>query len=335
MRTPPLSVAPMMDRTDRHFRYLVRRISTQTLLYTEMVTAQAILRAHNVTQLLGYHPCEHPLALQMGGDDPKDLAICARWAEELGYDEINLNCGCPSDRVQKGRFGAALMAVPDRVAECVAAIKAVVRVPVTVKHRIGIDDQDAYEDMLRFVDVVSAAGTERFTVHARKAWLQGLSPKENRTIPPLRYEDVYRLKRERPGLAIEVNGGILNIESAQTHLKKVDAVMIGRAAYNDPLILQNADAQIFGTQPQLASMTGPEEVAEAMIPYLHDLSRSGQNRPFSVLRHMLGLFGGQPGARAYRRILSAEGPRTYDGVGVLKKALAAQREAKSAYTKAS
>lgn len=312
----------MMDRTDRHFRYFLRLISRRALLYTEMITTQAIERGRD-PRLLAYDPSEHPVALQLGGDDPAALARSARLAEELGYDEVNLNCGCPSDRVQKGRFGAALMLHPEAVAEAVAAMKAVVRIPVTVKHRIGVDEQDAYEDMLGFVDRVAEAGADRFTVHARKAWLQGLSPKENRTIPPLRHAEVARLAAERPGLVIEINGGIQTMDEVAEHLRSVDAVMIGRAVYDDPFSFWTADGRFFGEaprgEPTLEDRIG---VLEQMIPYLERIAAQGE-RPYSALRHVLGAFGGIRGGRAYRRVLSTEGPRADDGAAVLRRALAA------------
>ena len=321
---PPLSVAPMMDRTDRHFRYLIRQVTRSTLLYTEMITVDALLR-RDPSKALEHDPAEHPVALQLGGDDPARLAEGARLAEAWGFDEVNLNCGCPSPRVQTGRFGAVLMADPNRVAEAVSAMKAAVRVPVTVKHRIGIDDLDRYEDMLRFVDVVASSGADRFTVHARKAWLHGLSPKENRTVPPLRPEAVYRLKRERPELAIELNGGVQNLDAVQTHLARVDAVMIGRATYDDPLMLAEADARFFGHPP--GPPARPENVVSAMIPYVERVARQGE-RPHAVMRHMLGLFSGERGARAFRRVLSREGPGSVDGRSVLEGALKALAEAR-------
>lgn len=321
-RAPPLSVAPMMDRTDRHFRYLIRRITHRTLLYTEMVTTQAILRG-SVERHLAFHEDEHPIALQLGGDDPRALVACARIAEDMGYDEVNLNCGCPSDRVQSGRFGAVLMAYPEVVAEAVTALRAAIKVPVTVKHRIGIDDRDSYEDMLHFVDTVAAAGPDRFTVHARKAWLKGLSPKENRSIPPLRYDEVHRLKRERPQLAIEINGGIMDLEQARLHLVGVDAVMIGRAAYDDPLLFADADAAFFGGARRPISR---EHVVHEMIPYIERMEETG-TKPHAVLRHMMGLFAGRRGGRAWRRVLSSEGPRAVQGAPVLLRALASMKAA--------
>ena len=233
-----------MDRTDRHFRFIMRQMTKKTLLYTEMVTTGAVIHGER-ERIIGYNAIEKPLVLQVGGDDPKALTECARIAEGAGYDEININVGCPSDRVQNGNFGACLMSQPELVAEGVAEMRKAVKIPVTVKHRIGIDDFDSYEFMLKFVDTVSQSGADRFSVHARKAFLQGLSPKENRTVPPLRYEDVYRLKRERPDLWIEINGGIRTLEATQEHLHHVDGVMIGRAAYEDPYIFARADRDIF------------------------------------------------------------------------------------------
>jgi tRNA-dihydrouridine synthase A len=295
----PLSVAPMMDRTDRHFRYFMRQITRRTLLYTEMVTSAAILHGDR-DRLLGFSAAEKPLALQVGGDDPKALAICAQIAEDMGYDEINLNVGCPSDRVQSGHFGACLMAQPMRVADCVAAMGQAVRIPVTVKHRIGIDDQDRYEDMAHFVQTVAAAGCERFTVHARKAWLKGLSPKENRDIPPLRYDDVYRLKQEFPHLVIEINGGIQTLAQAQAHLAQVDAVMIGRMAYDNPYVFATADQAVYSEEGTWRSR---REVAEAMIPYTARWVEQGF-KPHKITRHLLQLFTGQPGSRLWKRYLT-------------------------------
>ncbi|MDJ0969872.1 MAG: tRNA dihydrouridine(20/20a) synthase DusA, partial [Kiloniellales bacterium] len=235
----------MMDWTDRHCRYLLRLISRRTLLYTEMVPTGAVLHGDRA-RFLGFDPAERPLALQLGGAEPEDLAACARLAEAEGYDEVNLNVGCPSDRVQHARFGACLMAEPALVARCIAAMQDAVGIPVTVKSRIGIDDQDDYVDLLRFVDSVASVGCRSFTVHARKAWLEGLSPKQNREIPPLNYERVYRLKAERPDLEIVINGGIRSLDEAEAHLARVDGVMIGRAAYQDPYLLAEADRRLFG-----------------------------------------------------------------------------------------
>ena len=318
--TPPLSVAPMMDRTDRHFRWMLRQVTRHTLLYTEMVVAQALV--HGPWQrLLAYDPVEHPIALQLGGDDPKLLARCARMAVDHGYDEINLNVGCPSDRVQSGAFGAVLMKRPALVAEIVAEVRAAVPVPVTVKHRIGVDELDSYPHMLAFVDTVSASGADRFTVHARKAWLTGLSPKDNRTVPPLRYEDVHRLKRERPHLPVEINGGIMDLDQALVQLHHVDAVMIGRAAYDDPWSLRQADARLFCGEP--AGLAGSrQELVERMEGYARSQLAQGQ-RLGSIARHLAGLFTGRPGARAFRRHLSTFAFREGAPASVLADALAA------------
>ncbi len=299
--TPPLSVAPMMQRTDRHLRTFLRHLSKRTLLYTEMVTTGALLHGDRRRHLT-FDPFEKPVALQLGGDDPAALAECARIAVDYGYDEVNINVGCPSDRVQRGRFGACLMAHPEVVAEGVAAMRAAVDVPITVKHRIGIDDLDRYEHMLRFVDVVSAAGADRFSVHARKAWLQGLSPKENREIPPLRYADVYRLKRERPHLPIEINGGIRTLDATLEHLEYVDGVMIGRAAYETPMIFADADRRVFG---EAVEPTDVFAALDAMVPYAARHIEAGNGgRLHHVTRHLLTVFQGIPGAKRWRRALA-------------------------------
>lgn len=313
----PLSVAPMMDRTDRHFRYFMRQITKRTLLYTEMVTSAAILHGDR-DHLLGFSLDEKPLVLQVGGDTPADLATCARIAEDMGYDEINLNVGCPSDRVQNGNFGACLMAQPQRVADCVAAMMAATTMPVTVKHRIGIDECDRYEDMVQFVETVSQAGCQRFTVHARKAWLQGLSPKENRTVPPLRYEDVHRLKRDFSHLFIEINGGICTLDQTQKHLQAVDAVMIGRAAYDNPYLFAAADRDIFGDRTLPPTR---HEVVDAMLPYIDQWVRRGLKLN-KMTRHMLQLFTGQPGSRAWKRYLTEESCKPGAGVTIVQTALA-------------
>lgn len=316
--TPPLSVAPMMDRTDRHFRALVRRITRHTLLYTEMVHAAAVLHGDR-ERLLGFDPLERPLALQLGGDDPAALAESARIAEDRGFDELNLNVGCPSDRVQKGSFGVCLMGRPERAADAVSAMRRAVSIPVTVKHRIGFDDQDRYEDMLRFVDTVADAGCDRFTVHARKAWLRGLNPKENRDVPPLRYDDVYRLKRERPGLAIEINGSVGTLDDVRRHLGYVDGVMVGRAAYDDPFFLAPADREVFGD----AEAPGPSrrEVIDGLVPYVESRLAAGEPLP-RVVRHFLGLVSGRAGARAWRRVLSEAARRPGAGPEILSEAAA-------------
>ncbi|MFP3940572.1 MAG: tRNA dihydrouridine(20/20a) synthase DusA [Thermoanaerobaculia bacterium] len=312
-----MSVAPMMDRTDRHFRYFLRRITRRTLLYTEMVATGAILHGDRERHL-AFHPDEHPLALQLGGDAPGELAACARIAQEWGYDEVNLNVGCPSPRVQRGNFGVCLMAEPERVAAAVAAMREAVSIPVTVKHRIGFDALDRYEDMLRFVETVAAAGCDRFTVHARKAWLQGLSPKENRNVPPLRHEEVYRLKAERPDLEVEVNGGIRSLAEVRRHLRRLDGVMVGRAAYDDPFILAAADREVFGGR---GAPPTRRRIVEELVPYAEDLVRSGE--PVGRLtRHVLGLVAGRPGARAWRRTLTEGAQRPGAGAELLLEAAA-------------
>jgi len=297
----PLSIAPMMKRTDRHYRYMMRQITRRTLLYTEMITTGAILNGDH-ERLLGYHDVEHPLALQLGGDDPGELAECARIAVDFGYDEVNLNVGCPSKRVQNGNFGVCLMEKPDVVAACVEAMRAAVDIPVTVKHRIGFDELDRYEDMANFVRIVSESGCTRFTVHARKAWLSGLSPKENRNVPPLRYEDVYRLKREFPGLVVEINGGIVGLAEVAEHLNHVDAVMIGRGAYDDPFSFARADRDVFG-DVDAPIVERRRDVVEAMLPYVADQVARGVNLAH-ITRHMLQLFSGVRGASVWRRHLS-------------------------------
>ncbi len=318
----PLSVAPMMEQTDRHLRAFLRRITRRTLLYTEMLSTGAVLHGDR-EHLLGFSPEEKPLALQLGGDDPVALALCARVAEEWGYDEINLNVGCPSERVQQASFGACLMARPEVVAGAVAAMRAAVPLPVTVKHRIGIDDQDRYEDLARFVTTVAAAGCDRFIVHARKAWLSGLSPKENRTVPPLRYEEVHRLKREHPYLAIEINGGITRLDQAREHLARVDGVMIGRAACDDPYLFAPADRDFFDGSPAEGMDEPPSrrEVVEAFLPYVERWASRGTPLP-RLLRGPLGLFAGQPGTRAWKRYLAENAHLPGAGPEVILAALA-------------
>ena len=314
---PLLSVAPMMDRSDRHFRYFLRQITRRTLLYTEMVTTAAILHGDR-EKLLGFSPQEKPLALQLGGDNPQQLAECARIGEAMGYDQIDLNVGCPSSRVQGGNFGACLMAAPETVARAVGAMQKAISLPVTVKHRIGIDDRDRYEDMAHFVRIVSEAGCQRFTVHARKAWLKGLSPKENRDIPPLRYEDVHRLKREFPHLFIEINGGITNLEQVGEQLQFVDAVMIGRAAYDNPYLFATVDRDIYGED-----VTPPtrQEIVEAMIPYIDYWLGKGLKLN-AITRHMLELFAGKPGTKAWKRHISENAHLPVAGSQVIRDALA-------------
>ncbi len=317
----PLSVAPMMDHTDRHFRYFMRQISRRVLLYTEMITTAAIIHGDR-HKLLDFSPEEHPLALQLGGDNPQLLADCAQVGADWGYDEINLNVGCPSDRVQNGHFGACLMAQPEQVARCVTAMRQVVDIPVTVKHRIGIDHQDSYEDLVNFVRIVAEAGCQRFTVHARKAWLQGLSPKENRTIPPLRYGDVYRLKQEFPQLAIEINGGITTLEQVQTHLTQVDAVMIGRAAAENPYLLVTVDRDLYGDRVTPPSRS---EIITQMLPYIEKCTSQGL-KLHAISRHLLTLFAGQPGTKAWKRHISAHAHQPEAGANVLRAALDKARE---------
>lgn len=316
---PPrlVSVAPMLDWTDRHDRYFLRQISRRALLYTEMITTGALLHGDR-QHLIGYHPVEHPLALQLGGSHPGDLARCARIAESEGFDEVNLNVGCPSERVQSGRFGACLMREPELLGECVAAMNSVVRIPVTVKTRIGVDEHDSYEALAHLVQCLAVAGNRVFIVHARKAWLQGLSPKQNRELPPLRYEVVCALKRDFPSLVFVLNGGITSIKSVGEHLQRVDGVMLGRAAYHNPFLLAPVDQLFYG---ESAPMTTRHEVAERMIPYLHRHLESG-GKAIHVVRHMLGLFQGCPGARAWRRFLSCNVHRTDRGAELLSAALA-------------
>ncbi len=310
----------MMDRTDRHYRSFLRCISRYTPLYTEMVTTGAVLRGDR-DHLLGFDPAEKPLALQLGGDDPRQLAQCARIGADWGYDEINLNVGCPSDRVRQGSFGACLMFEPERVGRAVEAMRGAVSIPVTVKHRIGVDDHDRYEDMEGFVRIVAAAGCDRFIVHARKAWLEGLSPKQNREVPPLRYADVYRLKKEHPRLRIEINGGITSLEQARRHLREVDGVMIGRAAYDDPYLLAPADREFFCQTSTNDRPPTRRQVVEAYLPYVERQLSRGQ--PLHRLtRHILGLFAHQPGARSWKRYISENAHLGGAGCEVILAALA-------------
>jgi tRNA-dihydrouridine synthase A len=311
-----LSVAPMMDWTDRDFRYLLRLISQHALLYTEMVTTGALIHG-NRKRFLAHDELEYPLALQLGGSDPKELAECAKMGEDAGYQEVNINVGCPSDRVQSGRFGACLMAEPELVAEGVAAMQAKVNIPVTVKTRLGIDEFDSYEFLTDFIDKVSAAGCDTFILHARNAWLKGLSPKENRDIPPLNYERVYQVKKDYPHLHIDINGGIQDLQQASEHLNHVDGVMMGRAIYHNPYLLAEADQSIFGQNNTVLSR---HEVIEGMLPYIE--RRMQQGRPLkSITRHLLGVFQGEPGARRWRRHLSENAHLPGAGIHVLKDAL--------------
>ncbi len=307
----------MLDLTDRHCRYFLRLITRHTLLYTEMLTTGAILHGDR-DRLLAFDPAEHPLALQLGGSAPAELAECARIGTAWGYDEINLNVGCPSDRVQSGRFGACLMAEPGLVADCVAAMRAATPLPVTVKHRLGIDELDSYAALARFVDSVAGAGCRTFIVHARKAWLQGLSPKENRAVPPLRYELVHRLKADFPQLQIVINGGFTTLAQVTGQLGQLDGVMIGRAAYEDPWLLAAADPLVFGAP---GAARPPHQVIRALLPYVERQLAQGA-RLQHITRHLLGLFQGRPGARAWRRQLSERAHHPGAGPEVIAAALA-------------
>ncbi|MGZ5932603.1 MAG: tRNA dihydrouridine(20/20a) synthase DusA [Rhizomicrobium sp.] len=308
-------IAPMMEWTDTHCRVLHRLLTRRALLYTEMVTAEAVVRG-NRERLLGFDVSEHPVAVQLGGSDPARLAEAARIAADMGYDEINLNVGCPSDRVQSGRFGACLMREPVLVADCVAEMRAVVAVPVTVKCRLGVDDQDPHESLRRMIVRCEAAGATTFVVHARKAWLEGLSPKENRDVPPLDYELVYQVKRENPHLTIVINGGIATLDECETHLKHVDGVMLGRAAYHSPAMLAEVDARFFGGETR-----DLDTAIEAYLAYVEH--KLGEGVPLNAMtKHMLGLFNGKPGARLFRRHLSENATRKGANIQTLRDALA-------------
>lgn len=323
-------VAPMMDWTDRHCRYFLRLISRHTYLYTEMITTGAILHGDR-ERVLGFHPDERPLALQLGGSDPRELAECAAIATDYGYSEVNLNVGCPSDRVRTGRFGACLMAEPTLVADCVAAMGEAGPLPVTVKTRIGIDDHDDYEFLARFANAVGAAGCRTLIVHARKAWLQGLSPKENRNKPPLHYERVYRLKRDFPRLEIILNGGITDLDQVQLHLSHVDGVMLGRAAYHNPYLLAQVDSRFYADERTPLSR---DEVIERLLPYAAR-QVAAATRLHHITRHILGLYQGVPGARAWRRHLSEHAHDEATGVAVIQEAresMAARRVTPELYT---
>lgn len=310
-----LSVAPMMDWTDRHCRYFHRLLSPHALLYTEMVTSAALVRGKQL-RLLEHSQQEHPVALQLGGSDPRELAEAARHGAEAGYDEINLNVGCPSDRVQSGRFGACLMREPALVGDCVKAMRDAVSVPVTVKCRIGVDDQDEYADLQHFTEAMLEAGVEVLVVHARKAWLQGLSPKENREIPPLDYQRVYRLKREFPQLVVVINGGITTVDAVREHLTQVDGVMLGRAAYHDPYVLARVEEALYGVP-----LPPRESVLQHMRPYVEaELARGTALKHIS--RHILGLYQGEPGARGFRRVLSEGAHREGAGWALIEQAMA-------------
>jgi tRNA-dihydrouridine synthase A len=307
----------MLDWTDRHCRFFHRLLTKEAILYTEMVTTGAILYGDPARQLR-FNSQEHPVALQLGGSEPQELAQCARIAQDYGYDEINLNVGCPSERVQKGAFGACLMAEPQLIAECVSAMQAAVAIPITVKNRIGIDDQEDYTDLHHFIDTVSQAGCQTFIIHARKAWLKGLSPKENREIPPLRYDLVYQIKQAFPALEIIINGGITTLEQCQQHLQHVDGVMVGREAYHNPWLLAQVDPLLYGTPAPLESR---QAALLAMLPYVQAQLDAGV--PLGhISRHLLGLFQGMPGARAFRRLISENAHKPDAGVKLLRDALA-------------
>lgn len=311
------SIAPMLDWTDRHCRYFHRLLTQETLLYTEMITTGAII--HGKGDFLAYNDEEHPVSLQLGGSNPADLATCAKLAYERGYDEINLNVGCPSDRVQNGRFGACLMGEPVLVADCIKAMKDVVDIPVTVKTRIGIDDLDSYEFLTTFIGTVHEnSGCDDFTIHARKAWLSGLSPKENREIPPLDYDRAYQLKKDFPHLTIGLNGGIKTIEDSIEHLQHIDGVMVGREAYQSPYILAQVDQQIFGVDRPVKKRS---QVVQEMYPYIESQLEKGAYLGH-ITRHMLGLFQSMPGARQWRRYISENAHKQGAGIEVVETALA-------------
>jgi tRNA-dihydrouridine synthase A len=319
------AVAPMMDWTDRHCRFFHRQLTRRARLYTEMITAEAVIHGDR-QRLLGFSPEEQPLALQLGGADPARLAKAAAIAADYGYDEINLNVGCPSDRVQSGTFGACLMRTPALVADCVAAMKAAVAIPVTVKCRLGVDEQDTEVALDQLADAVVAAGADALWVHARKAWLEGLSPKENRDVPPLDYARVYRLKQRLPHVFVGINGGIATLDEAEAHLAHVDGVMLGRAAYHHPEILSAVDARFYGDH---AAERDGRAAVEALIPYIEGELAAG-TRLSHITRHMLGLFHGAPNARTWRRILTVESIRPGAGIDVVRRALAVFGQAEAA-----
>ena len=309
------SVAPMLDWTDRHCRFFLRLLSRHALLYSEMVTTGALIHGDR-HRYLQFTPTEHPVALQLGGSDPAELADCCKMAEDYGYDEINLNVGCPSDRVQSGRFGACLMAEPEVVRDCLGNMQEAVDIPVTVKHRIGIDQDDSYEQLLTFVDIVKQSGIHTFIIHARKAWLEGLSPKENRDVPPLRYDVVHDLKKENPELEVIINGGINTLEEAEQHLQHVDGVMMGRAIYHNPWLLADVDRRFFDAPNPVSD---PHEAIELLIPYIEQQLAEGIFLNH-ISRHILGLFQGVPGAKAWRRYISENAHQPGAGSDVIRKA---------------
>lgn len=328
MQMPPkftVSVAPMMDWTDRHCRWFHRRLSARALLYTEMVVADAVIHGPR-ERLLGFDPCEHPVALQVGGSDPAKLAEASRIGEGFGYDEININIGCPSDRVQSGRFGACLMAEPDLVAECYAAMSGAISVPVTVKCRLGIDDQNLADTLPHFIEKVSAAGCTHFIIHARKAWLKGLSPKENRDVPPLDYTLVQLIKRDYPHLEIILNGGLKDMKDAEQHARGLDGAMLGRAAYHDPWVLSQVDETFYGGAPFAKTR---EDIAQELIGYAQSMQDTDRTTK-ALIRHIMGLFTGQPGARLWRRTLSEELIRKQAPSDIIANAYSALRNARDA-----
>lgn len=312
----PVSIAPMMNWTDRHYRYFMRQITKCTLLHTEMITSGAVLHG-NRDKLLGFSMEEKPLALQIGGDDPIELAECARIIEDRGFDEINLNVGCPSERVQRGNFGACLMAEPVLVRDCLSSMINAVSIPVTVKHRIGIDGQESYESLANFVEILAESGCQRFSVHARIAVLKGLSPKDNRKVPPLRYEDVYRLKDDFPNLIIEINGGIKTIEDISRHLNLVDGVMVGRAAYENPYMFADVDFKFYGHSNPSKSR---RQIIEEMIPYVEDWVAKDVY-PNHIVRHMINLFAFKQGTKRWKRYLSENAHKPGIGGNILLEAM--------------
>ena len=309
-------IAPMLDWTDRHYRYFARLISKKTVLYSEMITTGALIHGDR-DRYLEFNDQESPLAIQLGGSNPEDLALCAKMAEDLGYDEVNLNVGCPSDRVQNNMIGACLMGHPELVAECVAAMQNAVSVPVTVKHRIGIDDNDSYEALHNFVNTIADTGCSTFIVHARKAILKGLSPKENRDIPPLKYDVAYQLKKDFPSLEIIVNGGIKTINESIEHINHLDGVMVGREAYQNPWILSDVDEKLYG-EPE--NKLNRQDIIELMLPYIEEELKKG-NYLGHITRHILGLFHSMPGGKRYRRHLSENAHKKGAGIEVVKEAL--------------
>jgi len=323
------TLAPMMEWSTSDCRTFWRLLTKEAVLYSEMVTTGALLHGDRA-RFLDFNAAEHPLALQLGGSDPKALAECARIAEDWGYDEVNLNCGCPSDRVQNGMIGACLMAEPQLVAECIASMQQAVKIPVTVKHRIGIDDMEDYAGLVNFVSTIAATGCDTFIVHARKAWLKGLSPKENREVPPLQYDKVYQLKQDFPHLNIILNGGITTLGQSKTLLEHVDGVMVGREAYSNPYILAGVDQQIYGSNREIPSR---DQVMQGFIAYCEEQLAKG-TRLNHMTRHVLGLYQGIPGARQFRRIISEEAHKPNAGIDVVKRALQALQEPQTLTTEA-